>query len=128
MSPENVGTNGLSTADGRFVLGVSGGSHFLYPIDGKPPVPIPALAGGDVPLQSDADGRHLYVQRSATWPPAVDRVDLQGGGRAEWKTIQPADLAGRDRIIRILITPDGGTYCHDYVRFESQLFVVEGLK
>ena len=27
----------------------------------------------------------------------------------------------------ILVTPDGSTYCHDYVRFLSELFVVEGL-
>ena len=26
------------------------------------------------------------------------------------------------------ITPDGQSYCHDYVRFLSELFVVEGLK
>jgi hypothetical protein len=31
-------------------------------------------------------------------------------------------------VIRILVTPDGKTYCHDYIRMVSELFIVEGLK
>ena len=31
-------------------------------------------------------------------------------------------------IIRILVTPDGTAYCHDYIRMLSELFIVEGLK
>ena len=48
--------------------------------------------------------------------------------RELWKTIQIADPVGLDTIFRILITPDGRTYCHDHVRFLSELLVVEGLK
>ena len=50
------------------------------------------------------------------------------GKRERWKIIQPADPSGVDSVIRILITPDGKTYCHDYVRILSELFVVGGLK
>jgi hypothetical protein len=60
--------------------------------------------------------------------PAVDRVNTATGKREPWKTIQPADPVSVDSIIRILITPDGRSYCHDYVRFLSNLFIVEGLK
>jgi hypothetical protein len=55
-------------------------------------------------------------------------VDLTTGRRGRWKTIQPADPTGVDSIFRIHITPDGKSYCHDYVRFLSELFIVEGLK
>jgi hypothetical protein len=79
-------------------------------------------------LQWSADGRLVYVQRTATWPPAVDRVDLTTGRRELWKTIQPADPVGVDSVFRIVVTPGGKAYCHDYVRFLSELFVVEGLK
>jgi hypothetical protein len=55
-------------------------------------------------------------------------VNTATGHREWWKTIEPADPAGIDAVIRILVTPDGTSYCHDYVRILSELFVVEGLK
>ena len=127
ISPERVVTTGLATVDGRAVLGSSGGKHFKYPVDGGTPIALPFLSADDLPLQWTADGRTLYVWRTADWPPTVDRVDVASGHRSPWKTIQPADPVGVDNIIRILVTPDGRTYCHDYVRILSELFVVEGL-
>ena len=128
ISPENVQTTGLSTTDGRYVVGWSADGFFRYAIDNSAPVPLPFLSTGDLPLQWSGDGRLLYVWRAAAWPTAVDRVDLTSGRRELWKTIQPADPVGVDSIIRIVITPDGKAYCHDYVRFLSELFIVEGLK
>jgi hypothetical protein len=128
ISPENVQTTGLSTIDGRYVVGWSAGRFSLYAVDGGAPVALPFLSSGDLPLQWSADGRLVYVQRTATWPPAVDRVDLTTGRRELWKTIQPADPVGVDSVFRIVVTPGGKAYCHDYVRFLSELFVVEGLK
>ena len=127
ISPERVVTTGLATVDGRAVLGSSGGRHFRYPVDGGEPVALPFLSADDQPLQWTADGRTLYVRRTGGWPPTVDRIDVATGRRTPWKTIQPADPVGVDGIFRILITPDGSTYCHDYLRFLSELFVVEGL-
>ena len=40
----------------------------------------------------------------------------------------PADPVGVDSIDRILITPDGKSYCYDYVRLLSQLFIVDGFQ
>ena len=88
---------------------------------------LPFLSADDEPLQWTADGRTLYVRRTGGWPPTVDRIDVATGRRTPWKTIQPADPVGVDGIFRILITPDGSTYCHDYLRILSELFVVEGL-
>ena len=86
------------------------------------------MASDDTALQWSSDGRLLYVRRGGSWPPVVDRVDVTTGRREAWKTIQPADPVGVDSIFRILVTPDGKAYCHDYVRFLSELFIVEGLK
>jgi hypothetical protein len=58
----------------------------------------------------------------------VDLVNAATGDRQSWKTIQPADPVGIDTVVRILVTPDGKAYCHDYVRILSELSVVEGLK
>jgi len=128
ISPEHVRTNAFVTADGRYVIGSSKEGKFKYPIDGGAATHLSYLTAADTPLQSSPDGSLLYVWRTDAWPPAVDRVNTATGQRALWKTMQPADPAGVDSVIRILITPDGSADCHDYVRFLSQLFIVEGLK
>jgi hypothetical protein len=80
-----------------------------------------------MPLQFRKDGK-LYVHRMSSWPPEVDLVDTDTGQRLLWKTILPADPAGVDVISQIVITPDGASYCHSYIRFLSDLYVVEGIK
>ncbi len=127
ISPENTGTQGVARPDGRFVIGQTGGKRFLFPVDEGTPVPFPIMAPDDRALQWSSDGR-LYVWRTATWPPVVDRIEVSTGRREAWKTIQPADPVGVDTIASILVTPDGNAYCHDYVRLLSELFIVEGLK
>jgi hypothetical protein len=128
ISPENSNTVGVATPDGRFVIGVTGAKRFLFPVDGGASVPFALMAPDDTALRWSSDGKLLYVWRTATWPPVVDRIDISTGRREAWKTIQPADPVGVDTITRILVTPDGKAYCHDYVRFLSELFIVEGLK
>ena len=127
ISPENSGTVGVVTPEGRFVIGALSARRFLFPVDGGEPVPFPIMAPDDTALQWSSDGRLLYVRRNRTWPPVVDRIDVSTGRREAWKTIQPADPVGVDNIFRIVVTPDGNAYCHDYVRFLSELFIVEGL-
>ena len=128
ISPEGVGTTALATPDGRYVVGWSGARLFKYAVDGSAPVPLTYLNADDRPLQWSPDGSLMYVWRTDAWPPAVDRVNTATGAREPWKTIQPADPVGVDSVIRIVVTPDGTAYCHDYVRFVSALFIVEGLK
>jgi hypothetical protein len=50
------------------------------------------------------------------------------GKRQEWMTAFPADPVGVDSIPRILITPDGKSYCYEYLRLRSRLYVVEGVR
>jgi tRNA A-37 threonylcarbamoyl transferase component Bud32/Tol biopolymer transport system component len=128
ISPERVATAGLSTRDSRYVVGQTKEQVFKFAVDGTAPIPLNYLGADDVPLQWSTNESHLYVRRAGSWPPAVDLVNIATGERGPWKTIRPGDPAGVDTIHRILITPDGKSYCHDYIRFLSELFVVEGLK
>ena len=128
ISPENVGTQGLATSDSRYVVGRTTEQVFKFAVDGSRPIPLTYLDSDDEPLQWSPDGSLLFVRRAGAWPAAVDRVNTGTGDRELWKTIQPADPAGIDAVFRILITPDGKSYCHDYVRLLSELSVVEGLK
>jgi eukaryotic-like serine/threonine-protein kinase len=128
ISPDNSGTQGVASPDGRFVIGQTGADRFLFPVDGGAPVPFPHMARDDLALRWSSDGKLLYVWRTTTWPPVVDRIDISTGRREAWKTIQPADPVGVDAVFRILVTPSGMAYCHDYMRTLSELFVVEGLQ
>ena len=128
ISPEGVGTTGLATPDSRYVIGWTAGRLFKYAIDESAPVPLTYLDSDDLPLQWSPDGSVLYVWRRAAWPPVVDRVNSATGEREAWRTIQPADPVGIDTVFRILVTPDGRSHCHDYLRFLSELFMVEGLR
>ena len=136
ISPDGVASNGQPTPDGRYILGAPAGkggmggppaAYTLYPVDEGTPRTLPFETFG-APLQWTPDGRFLYMYRGGSWPPVVDRVNAATGERYEWKTMFPADPVGVDRINRILITPDGRSYCYDYVRLLSQLFVVDGFQ
>jgi hypothetical protein len=128
ISPENVGTQGLATPDSRYVVGRTPEHVFKFAVDGSAPIPLTYLDPGDEPLQWSPDGTLLFVRRAGAWPAAVDRVNTATGDRGPWKTIQPADPVGIEAVFRILITPDGKSYCHACVRILSELSVVEGLK
>ena len=127
ISPEGVRTDGLATPDGRFVLGSTQGRHMLYPVDEGAPRPLAFLAARDQPLQWSPDGRLLFVRRANAWPPVIDRVDMVTHQRQTWKVVSPVDPVGIEEMSRVYITPDGKSYCHDYLRWLSQLYVVEGL-
>jgi hypothetical protein len=127
ISPEGVSTDGVATPDGRFVAGSSQGKHMLYPVDEGAPRPLAFLAQDDRALQWSPDGRLLFVRRRDSWPAVIDRVDVVTHQRQQWKVVAPPDPVGVESQPRVLITPDGRFYCHDYMRWLSQLFIVEGL-
>jgi len=127
ISPEHVRTQGLATPDSRYVVGRTEQQVVEFAVDGSAPIPLTYLHADDEPLQWSPDG-FLFVRRAGAWPAIVDRVNTATGDRKMWKTIEVADPAGIEAVVRILITPDGKSYCHDYVRILSELFVVEGLK
>ncbi len=115
--------------DGRFVAAVGPNRKAaLFPVDGGEPRPIPAIADEEVPLRWSGDGRSLYVSKFRELPARVFRIDLDTGRRVLWKELMPADPAGLEAIINILLTPDGKSYAYTYSRSLSDLYLVEGLK
>ena len=85
ISPENTGTVGVATPDGRFVIGAAAAKRFLYPVDGGAPVPLPIMAADDIALQWSSDGRLLYVRRGAhgrrSWTVSISRLAVARRGR-----------------------------------------------
>ena len=139
VSPEGVRTSGLSTPDGQFVLGSSGGQHFLFSVDSGKSRALPFLSKEDSPLRWSPDGRSLFVLGASPWfdmtadvyqmtEARIDKVDVVTGARTSWKTVSPADPVGLEAINRVFVTPDGAGYCYGYSRALSDLFLIEGVK
>ena len=58
ISPENVGTAGLSTSDSRYVIGRTQNQLFKFAVDGSAPIPLASLDPDDVPLQWSTTESH----------------------------------------------------------------------
>ena len=130
ISPEGYRAfTGTVSADGK-VVAVAGPDrrHYLYPIGGGEPTPIPGLVPGDVPTCWSADGRSLFVRRRDEVPMKVSLVDVRSGQKILWREFMPSDPAGIAAIGAMALTPDGKSYAYSYVRSLADLYVVEGLK
>jgi eukaryotic-like serine/threonine-protein kinase len=118
------------------VLGRSGGRWALYPIEGGPAQPVPAIASTDIPIRWSDKGQVIYIVDNTDGPgqpgrPTADvfRVDIVTGRRTHWKTLAPSDPVGVE-IDRgsVVVAEDGRAYCYSFLRRLGDLFVVDGLK
>jgi hypothetical protein len=115
--------------DGRWVAARAMATGLvLLPVGGGEPRPMPGLEDGDAPRRWSADGRWLFVQRSATLPARVDRIDVQTGERRAWKEIMPSDPTGVIDIERVIPTPDGRGYAYSSHSLLHSLYLAEGLR
>jgi hypothetical protein len=132
ITPEGTGATfrgNVVSPDGKFVTGPGPAQGFsLYPVEGGPPIAIPGLEEGEVPIQWADDGRWLYVRRTGQLPARVFLLDISSGRRKLWRELSPFDPAGLNVILNIAITPDGKSYAYDYGQVLSDLYLVEGLK
>lgn len=55
---------------------------------------MPGTSLDDIAIRWTADGRALFVQRRATLPARVERVDVVTGERMPWLELVPPDPAG----------------------------------
>jgi Tol biopolymer transport system component len=138
VSPEGIRTDGLTTPDGRFVIGSSGQQHLMFSLSGDAPRVLSFLSADETPLQWSPDGRFLYVLGASPWSdtnarvyqmmePRIDRVEIATGVRRLWKTLKPTDPVGLEAINQVIVAPDGASYCYGYLRVLSDLFVIDGV-
>jgi hypothetical protein len=115
--------------DGRFVVSLgANGNHWLFPVNGGEPQPIPGVQANERIAGFAADGKSFFTYNFAGVPCVIARIDLATGKRAVWKQIVPADSAGVESIDGVRITPDAKSFVYSYPRSLSDLYVVEGLK
>ena len=126
ISPEGV-SGFVSTADGKFVFGVSD-PVALYPVDGQgAPRPIPVIHPDEVIFSGSPDGRSALVAALGSYSADVMRVDLVSGRRELVKKIGPSDPAGVV-LVDVAFSPDGKYYAYSCFNSLSQLYSVEGLR
>jgi hypothetical protein len=138
ITPEGVKGDWLTlvSPDGRVVAGLDSLRQvWLYPIDSGSPRRVPAtLATGESLICFASDGRALFMNR---WhddaglpelPQKIYRLELGTGRRILWRTLILSDPAGVTNIGLPRLTPDGKSYVYQYMRFLSELQLVDGLK
>jgi serine/threonine protein kinase/Tol biopolymer transport system component len=117
------------SADGRTLALHGPQSLVLVDVDSKgPPRPVPGSTRGDQALAWTADGRGLFVLQREGLVSRIDRVELASGKRQPWRVLSPADPAGIIGVGSQLVTPDGQSYIYSYVRWLSDLYLVDGLQ
>ncbi|HVT59075.1 MAG TPA: protein kinase [Thermoanaerobaculia bacterium] len=118
------------TADDRyFVARDPEGRGRLWPIEGGAPRSLPGFEPNeDAAILFPADGRSLLVYRFREMPMPVVRIDLATGRRELWRRLAPPDPAGVVAIDGLNVSPDLRAYVYHYIRRQSDLYLVEGLK
>ena len=119
-------SNALSP-DGAWVATLSAeGEPYRYPIGGGNGEPIPGGEVGEVPIQWDAGGNHIYVYKPGGLPTRILKLNLSSGQREIWKELAPADSAGVFTVTPIFMTRDGESYVYSYRRMLSDLYLASG--
>jgi hypothetical protein len=129
VTPEGISHIMLPSPDGKLVPAFTTGTDVkLYPIDGGDPRPFPGVNQGDEVLLWSADGRSVLVQRRATMPVRIDRVDVTTGKAVLWGELAPADRAGITAVSSVCVSDDEGTVAYTVRRLLSELYLVDGLR
>ena len=102
--------------------------HWLYPLDGGDPTPIPSLERSDrVVTWLPAENAVLFF-RTNEMPARIHRLDLATGERTVARELTPPDPTGIYRIGRVRTSADGKAYGYTYYMQLVDLHVVSGLK
>jgi Tol biopolymer transport system component len=126
VTPEDV-WSALISPDGKSLLAHDEqGGLSIYPVEGGPARRIMEKFPYPV-IQWSADGKSVYVTEEKSLG-RISRLDLATGRVELWKDLQPSDPTGAVGVVALHITPDAKAYTYTYVRYLSDLYLVEGLR
>jgi eukaryotic-like serine/threonine-protein kinase len=118
---------GPISPDGKWVAANGAAGAMALPLDGGPPRPLRGVSPDETLLRWDSSGRELFVAGPGV-PSKVDRLDPDTGKRTHWRSLGPSDKAGVEGLTKIVLTPDGRSYCYTFLRSLGTLFVVTDLR
>jgi Tol biopolymer transport system component len=115
--------------DGRFVAAIGPDQKpALYPIAGGDPQLLPGLGEDLLPAGWTETGRALFARpRDNRRICPVYQVDLASGTRTLWREVGPQDPTGAPTVSVVMVAADGKSYAYNYLRRDSDLFLVSGV-
>jgi hypothetical protein len=118
---------GIVSPDGSTVATVDPtGAVTLTPVDDGSSRVIQGLPAGASLLRWTETNDEIFV-RVGQVPAEIVRFDLRTRRMAPWRTLSPSDRSGIMNISGLTLTADGESYCYSYIRFLSNVIVVDGL-
>jgi hypothetical protein len=100
----------------------------LFPTDGSPHRSFPELDTGARIAGWTGDSRSFFIFLAGSLPAPMVRVDVETGAMEPWMEITPMVRSGVDSINAVNVTRDGERYVCSYVRVDSTLYHVRGLR
>jgi Tol biopolymer transport system component len=132
ITPPGVATRtNTISPDGTRLVAValaSPGEPAIYPIDGGPPVPLPAAASGEEAIRWGADGHSILLASDAHPGVRVSRLDLATGVKQLVRELKPSDTTGFIEVAGGVVSADGTAYAYTDRRTLSDLYVVDGIR
>jgi len=130
LSPEGVNATEFHLLPGGEAVAAMGADqdHWLYPIQGGDPQPLPMLERTDRIVRWLPGARAVLVFRTNELPSRMHRVDLDTGERTIVRELAPPDPTGIYRIGRVHTSADGTAYAYNYYMQLIDLHVIAGLR
>jgi Tol biopolymer transport system component len=127
VTPEGVFA-ALPSPDGKYLAGTNADYKLaLFPLNGEPARPIPAVGSGYQLAQWTADSKDLYVFRPGEIPLKLQRLDIATGGLKTVRELVPADLGGVVSIGPVITNLNASEFVYSYYQALSVLYVISGL-
>ena len=128
LTPDGLDVGPISS-DGRMIVAIAPdhAKQILTLPDGTRR-PAQGVTADDKVVAWSRDGQSLFVQKQATCPAQLERVDLATGRRTTIRELAPPDRSGLMNISLDDVLNDGQSYAYTYTKRVSRLFVVKGAK
>ena len=127
--PVWVGARAALSRDGQLLAATNAAGQIeLFPVDGGERRTVPGIKTGEQMVAWLGDGSHLLVRERRGLPNRVFRVAIDSAQRELWREVMPLDPAGVLDVLGIVTTPDAKHYAYSYIRIETDLYLLEGLR
>jgi eukaryotic-like serine/threonine-protein kinase len=131
LTPEGFRAR-AATSDGQYLLTANDdSSQFqLFPLDGRPPLPLPQLQKGDRPFDFTTDDTAVLISRDGPQETSeIWRVELTGAKRTLLHSIALSDAPSTTgRPYAVTASRNGKNYAYRYTRKISAEYIIEGLR
>jgi Tol biopolymer transport system component len=103
-------------------------SRFLVSLEGGAETSLPHLKEEEMPVRWSGDGKYFFASRWGENALEIHRLDPSSGRREPWKRIAMPEPIEPYDIRVVVMSSDGSSVVYAYQRYQSHLFLLEGLR